>query len=30
MWNKKVEVIPTIKGATGIEEKGIQSYYQSS
>ena len=28
MWNKKVEVIPIIIGATGIVEKGIQSYLQ--
>ena len=28
MWNKKVEVIPIIKGATGIVKKGIQSYLQ--
>ena len=26
MWNKKVEVIPIIIGATGIVEKGIQNY----
>ena len=28
MWNKKVEVIPIVIGATGIVEKGIQSYLQ--
>ena len=28
MWNKKVQVIPIIIGATGIVEKGIQSYLQ--
>ena len=28
MWNKKVEVIPIIIGATGIVKKGIQSYLQ--
>ena len=28
MWNKKVEVISIIIGATGIVEKGIQSYLQ--
>ena len=28
MWNKKVEVIPIIMGATGIVEKGIQSCLQ--
>ena len=28
MWNKKVEVIPIIIRATGIVEKGIQSYLQ--
>ena len=28
MWNKKVEVIPIIIGATGIVERGIQSYLQ--
>ena len=28
MWNKKLEVIPIIIGATGIVEKGIQSYLQ--
>ena len=28
MWNKKVEVIPIIIGATGIVEKGIQRYLQ--
>ena len=28
MWNKKVEVMPIIIGATGIVEKGIQSYLQ--
>ena len=26
MWNKKLEVIPVIIGATGIVEKNIQSY----
>ena len=26
MWNKKVEVIPVIIGATGIVDKNIQSY----
>ena len=28
MWNNKVEVIPITIGATGIVEKGIQSYFQ--
>ena len=28
MWNKKVEVIPIIIGATGIVENGIQNYLQ--
>ena len=28
MWSKKVEIIPIIIGATGIVEKGIQSYLQ--
>ena len=28
IWNKKVEVILIIIGATGIVEKGIQSYLQ--
>ena len=28
MWNKKVQVISIIIGATGIVEKGIQSYLQ--
>ena len=28
MWNRKIEVIPIIIGATGIVEKGIQRYLQ--
>ena len=26
LWNKKVEVIPVIIGATGIEDKNIKKY----
>ena len=27
LWNKKVEVIPVITGATGIVEKNIKNYF---
>ena len=29
MWNKKVEVIPTILGSTGVIEMNIKKYLQS-